>query len=190
MTIFRRFDVITRILQLTSIESAVFATTGETAREAMKAGTENHQFFPCVGGMGHASSVAFGYALQSKRPTLCLDGDGALLMHLGALTSITSWIGINFTHFLFDNGCHLSVGGNKTSGMHLNYLDLARSLGYQYVTKLEHLDQLKDDIGLGSINSPKTHFVYVSVVASREKNLPRPTNLSSFIEKFRETWTT
>lgn len=188
MTTFRRFDVISRILRLTSVESAVFATTGETAREALKAGSEDHLFFPCVGGMGHASSVAYGYALQTNRPTVCLDGDGALLMHLGALTSITSSIDINFTHFLFDNGCHLSVGGNKTSGIHLNYLDLARSLKYQYVTKLEHLDQLQEEIGLGNIHSLKTRLVYVPVLAVREKHLPRPTNLSTFIERFRENW--
>lgn len=189
MTTFRRFDVITRILELTSLKTALFATTGETARETLKAGADDHLFFPCVGGMGHSSSIAYGYALQTKKPTVCLDGDGAMLMHLGALSSITSLQGVDFTHFMFDNGCHLSVGGNKTSGIHLNYLDVARSLKYQYVTKLENLDQLTEEIGLGNMNCPKTRFIYVPVVADREKDLPRPTNLFSFVEKFRANWT-
>ena len=34
-----------------------------------------------VGGMGHASSVALGFSIINKNQVICLDGDGALLMH-------------------------------------------------------------------------------------------------------------
>ena len=39
--------------------------------------------------MGHASQIALGMSLNTKK-IICLDGDGAVLMHLGGMTSIGS----------------------------------------------------------------------------------------------------
>ena len=41
-----------------------------------------------VGGMGHSSSVSLGYSLASNEQTICLDGDGSMLMHLGSLFTL------------------------------------------------------------------------------------------------------
>ena len=41
-----------------------------------------------VGGMGHSTSVASGYALNSNKEVFCLDGDGSVLMHLGSMRTI------------------------------------------------------------------------------------------------------
>jgi len=183
-----RIEVIKRICETSPASSAMFATTGETAREALKAGVENRKFFPCVGGMGHASSVAIGYALQTDKQTICLDGDGALLMHLGALSSITSSVSARFFHFLFDNGCHLSVGGNKTSGGHLDYLEIAESMKYGKVDKVENLDQVNEFFSVEAGSKPLTRFIYVKVHAERERDLPRPVNLSLFVDIFAEDW--
>lgn len=47
------------------------------------------QDFLTVGSMGHASSIALGVAMVKKsRQVFCLDGDGAMIMHMGALTQI------------------------------------------------------------------------------------------------------
>ena len=41
--------------------------------------------FYMVGGMGHTSSVALGHSLFNKNKTICIDGDGSFLMHLGSI---------------------------------------------------------------------------------------------------------
>lgn len=62
--------------------------------------------------MGHASSIAHGIALaKPSRNVFCFDGDGAALMHLGALTTIGSSKVDNLKHILFNNNSHDSVGG-------------------------------------------------------------------------------
>jgi len=43
--------------------------------------------FYTVGSMGHAPSIALGIANSKKSRTVwCLDGDGACIMHMGAMT--------------------------------------------------------------------------------------------------------
>ena len=65
-----------------------------------------------VGVWAHASLVAL--AMQKKNnQTICLDGDGSLFMHLGALQTIGNIGSKNFKHILFNNGIHESVGGQK-----------------------------------------------------------------------------
>ena len=69
------------------------------------------QDFYCVGSMGHASSIALGVAsMKLSRSVYCFDGDGAALMHLGAMTQVSSVGGNNFKHIIFNNGAHDSVG--------------------------------------------------------------------------------
>ena len=55
-----------------------------------------------VGGMGHTSSVALGYSLSSKK-TICIDGDGSLLMHLGSIKTAGTFANKNFKYILLNN---------------------------------------------------------------------------------------
>ena len=42
--------------------------------------------FLTIGAMGHCSQIALGVALANQnKPVLCLDGDGAAIMHMGSL---------------------------------------------------------------------------------------------------------
>ena len=66
----------------------VVSTTGKTSREIFeireKSAQTHEQDFLTVGSMGHCSSIALGIALiKPHRNVVCIDGDGAMLMHLG-----------------------------------------------------------------------------------------------------------
>jgi phosphonopyruvate decarboxylase len=89
--------------------------------------------FLVVGGMGHASSVALGMALSSPGLRIwCFDGDGAMLMHLGAVPVIADSKPNDFIHVVFDNGAHDSVGGQRTP-LRTSSLDkIAIAAGYSY----------------------------------------------------------
>jgi phosphonopyruvate decarboxylase len=123
----------------------VVATTGMASRELfeLRAAAEagHHRDFLTVGGMGHAISIATGIALaRPERKVLCLDGDGAMLMHLGALT--TSGAQPNIMHVILNNAAHDSVGGQPTAAARLDLTDIARSCGYTLALMADHVDRI------------------------------------------------
>ena len=63
--------------------------------------------FYMVGGMGHTSSVAFGYSLFNKKNTICIDGDGSFLMHLGSIKTIGTFANKNLKYILLNNNTRL-----------------------------------------------------------------------------------
>ena len=75
------------LLQTLEKNTKIISSTGYNSRELMylrdKYKIINSSDFYMVGGMGHTASVALGYSLSSKKKTICIDGDGSVLMHLG-----------------------------------------------------------------------------------------------------------
>jgi phosphonopyruvate decarboxylase len=111
-------------------------TTGKTSRELFELRQANAQphdhDFRTVGCMGHASQIALGLALsRPDREVYCLDGDGAVIMHMGALAIIGAQAVPNFKHVVFNNGAHDSVGGQPTVGFHIDIASIARACGYR-----------------------------------------------------------
>ena len=80
-----------------------------------------------VGGMGHSSMVALGTSLFTKNQTICLDGDGSMLMHLGSLNTSGLNANKNFKHILLNNNSHESVGGQITNADKVDFRKLTKS---------------------------------------------------------------
>lgn len=123
-------------------DAAVVSTTGKLSRELFEyreaRGDGHGRDFLTVGSMGHASSIALGIAqARPERPVYCFDGDGAFIMHMGALTNIGRLAPRNFTHILFNNGAHESVGGQPTLGFDIDTLAIARASGYTHAVTAE-----------------------------------------------------
>jgi len=115
-------------------DAIVVSTTGKTSREVYeirnKTGITGKDFL-CVGSMGHASSLALAIALEKPQTkVVCLDGDGALLMHLGAAAVIGNSQPENYLHVLLNNHCHESVGEQPTPLERVDFQKLAEALGY------------------------------------------------------------
>jgi phosphonopyruvate decarboxylase len=116
-------------------DALVVSTTGKPSRELFEVRArrgEPHRDFLTVGGMGHASQIALGMSLaRRERQVYCLDGDGAVLMHLGALAIIGTRAGGNFKHVVLNNAAHDSVGGQPTVGFEVDLCAVARACGYR-----------------------------------------------------------
>lgn len=154
----------------------VVSTTGMPSRELFelrKAGAAGHQRdFLTVGGMGHAVSIASGIALakpQSK--VVCLDGDGAMLMHMGALTN--SAHRPNLVHIVLNNGAHDSVGGQPTQALHLNLADIARCCGYGLVMQADTVDEIASAVDV-ILQSPGSSFLEIRCRRGARADLARP----------------
>jgi len=124
---------------LHSIQSAlrptdlVIATTGYTGRELYACGDLPCQLY-MVGSMGCASSLGLGLALaRPDRRVIVLDGDGALLMRMGALATIGRCRPDNLFHVLLDNQIHESTGGQATGSGSADLCAVAAACGYPRV---------------------------------------------------------
>jgi len=125
----------------------IVSTTGKASRELYECRLSRDespgQDFLTVGSMGHASQIALGINLsQPGRPICCLDGDGALIMHMGGLTTIGSQSRGNFLHVVLNNGAHDSVGGLSTAGFSIDIPGIATACGYRRVACAHTPDEI------------------------------------------------
>lgn len=150
------------------------ATTGVTGRELFELG-DTSNFFYMVGSMGCAPSLGLGLALTSKDKAVCvIDGDGALMMRMGNMTSIGIYQPSNLVHILLDNGAHDSTGGQKTGSEYIDFALLAKACGYKHIYLTESLVGLSEflkrvDLGEGP------YFFHVKIKTGHPKSLGRPT---------------
>ena len=111
--------------------------------------TTNEQLdFPVSGAMSKTSDVALGLALAVPgNKVLCLDGDGSLLMNLGALVTIANKAPKNFVHVLFNNKVYAVTGGQPIPGSeNTDWEGLARSAGYAKVFTFDNLEDMTSGI--------------------------------------------
>ncbi len=123
------------LLSLAGDRDIFVSTTGKLSREIFEIRERKNQGhardFLTVGSMGHASMIALGIAREKPdRRVFCLDGDGALLMHLGAMEVISQAAPPNLFHVLFNNGAHETVGGMPVCRAGADFCSLARVSGY------------------------------------------------------------
>lgn len=137
-----REEVLGRILQALPRDTAIVSTTGKISRELYEQSDKiygsHENLFMTVGGMGHASMIALGIA--EKRPdkkVVCIDGDGAALMHMGALPFIAARAPKNFYHIVINNMAHESVGAMPTGCQQASFAGIAAAAGYRATDKLE-----------------------------------------------------
>ena len=137
-----RKQAIEQILAHTPSNVLFVSTTGMASRELYelreKYGQNHDRDFLTVGSMGHVSQIALGIPLYKQNKTVvCIDGDGAALMHLGGISTIGTQKPKNMVHIVLNNGAHDSVGGQPTVGRKINLCAIAEACGYGQVVRVE-----------------------------------------------------
>lgn len=175
---FTREEAISRIVSNLGESDIIVSTTGRTSRELYehreRLGDGHSQDFLTVGSMGHTSQIAMGIALNKPlRQVFCLDGDGSVLMHMGAMAIIGSEKVNNFKHIILNNGVHDSVGGQPTAGFCVSFTEIARACGYKSVFKAKTDEDLQVMIGqLQMVQGPA--LLEVLVKKGTRADLGRP----------------
>ena len=154
----------------------IVSTTGMSSRELLEL-KKNHNpsifnNFYTIGGMGHASQIAAGIALfRTDKKVICIDGDGSILMHTGAL-AISSTCK-NIIHILINNGSHDSVGGQPTKAQVINLSKIASGFGYSHIARAKSYEDIK--INLDNFLKLKgSCFLEILCKPGSRKNLMRP----------------
>jgi thiamine pyrophosphate-dependent acetolactate synthase large subunit-like protein len=112
--VMNRFDVTSRLIGKLRHEEAVIGGIGNTNFDLWAAGHRPQNFY-MLGSMGLAFPIALGVALaQPDRRVCALEGDGSLLMQLGALSTIATLKPKNLIMIVMDNGIYQITGAQPT----------------------------------------------------------------------------
>jgi phosphonopyruvate decarboxylase len=168
-----RQDALRAVIENTPVASSVvLASTGFCGRELYAIEDRaNHLYM--VGSMGCVLPLALGLALA--RPDLrviALDGDGAVLMRMGAMATVGAYGPPNLLHLLLDNGVHDSTGGQATVSPNVAFAHAAAACGYASAMET-------DDVATISawLSEPPIHgarFARLLIRAGTPDDLPRP----------------
>lgn len=173
-----REEIIRHIIEVSG-EDPIVSTTGKTSRELFElreAKEQSHGYdFLTVGSMGHSSSIALGVALQKNdKKVWIIDGDGAMLMHMGSMALIGSYAPENIVHIVINNGSHESVGGQPTVAEKLDLVKIAQGCGYPNVESVDSFDRLDTALKTAKERSELSFIEIKSAIGARE-DLGRPT---------------
>jgi phosphonopyruvate decarboxylase len=159
-------------------DAIVVSTTGKLSRELYEYRdimNESHESdFLTVGSMGHSSSIALGIALaKPERKVFCFDGDGAFIMHMGALTNIGNLAPANYIHILFNNGAHESVGAQPTLGFNIDVEAIAKACGYTHAVSIQTAEEINKAIDEALVSQGPS-LIEIKVSISSREDLGRP----------------
>ena len=188
-----REEALRQILSLATPQDLFISTTGKTSRELYELRVERNEppsDFLTVGSMGHTSSIALGVALGNpSRRVICLDGDGSLLMHMGAMAIIGTLKPANLVHVLLNNASHESVGGQATVAGGMNFSAIAKACGYREYLLATDSDSLASSWQVvNDAVGPVLLEVRIRIGSRKDLGRPKSTpeqNKSVFIEKAR-----
>ena len=125
-------------------DNAIVAVQGTSGHHWNGITTNPNRDISLGGAMGQSTSAVFGLALGLKNEKVVhFDTEGALLMNLGVLASIAGKRPNNFVHFLLDNGCYATTGGQPVpNGEDINYAQMASAAGYKSTYNFADLEEL------------------------------------------------
>ena len=173
-----REEIIKHIVNVTG-DDPIVSTTGKASRELFEireANSQPHGYdFLTVGSMGHSSSIALGVAINKpEKKVWCIDGDGAVLMHMGAIPVIGSIKPKNLVHIVINNSAHETVGGMPTVAGDIDITRMALDCGYPSAVKVNNFNDLDVELENAKRNN-ELCLIEVKCSVESRFNLGRPT---------------
>lgn len=185
-----REEIIQHIVEVTG-EDPIVSTTGKASRELFEtrvANNQSHKYdFLTVGSMGHASSIALGVAINKPNQKIwCIDGDGAVLMHMGSMAVLGTNAPKNMVHIIINNGSHETVGGMPTVASNVDLVGVAKACGYPNAVSVDTFEDLDRELKTVKHRNELSLIEVKCSIGSRD-DLGRPTttaleNKENFME--------
>lgn len=174
----KREEIIKHIVDYSG-EDIIVSTTGKASRELFEireANGQSHKYdFLTVGSMGHSSSIALGIALEKPKTKIwVIDGDGAVLMHMGSMAVIGANSLDNMIHVVINNGAHETVGGMPTVSEKIDFSLIAKGCGYHNVYSVDNFKDL-DEVLENAKSANELTFIEAKCAIGARDDLGRPT---------------
>lgn len=172
-----REEIIQHIVKISG-EDPIISTTGKASRELFEtrvANGQSHKYdFLTVGAMGHSSSIALGVAVHKPDTRIwCIDGDGALLMHMGAIAVTGAVKPNNLIHVVINNGAHESVGGMPTVMGQTDIAAAAKACGYPNAVCVDNTEDMDKEFEAAK-NKNELSMIEVKCSIGSRTDLGRP----------------
>lgn len=152
------------------------------------ANDQSHKYdFLTVGSMGHSSSIALGVAINMPGTRIwCVDGDGAVLMHMGSIAVLGANAPKNMIHIIINNGAHETVGGMPTVASKIDLVAIAKACGYPNAVCVDSFEQLDVELEAAKTRNELSLIEVKCSIGARD-DLGRPTttaleNKQNFME--------
>ena len=185
-----REEIIQHIVKASG-EDPIISTTGKASRELFEtrvANGQSHKYdFLTVGSMGHSSSIALGVAINKPEQRIwCVDGDGAVIMHMGSMAVLGAIKPKNLIHVVINNGAHETVGGMPTVAGNIDLVKIALACGYPNAVCVDNFDDLDRELEKAKGRNELSLIEVKCSIGARE-DLGRPTttaleNKQNFME--------
>ena len=185
-----REEIIQHIVKASG-EDPIVSTTGKASRELFEtrvANGQSHKYdFLTVGSMGHSSSIALGVAINKPEQRIwCIDGDGAVLMHMGAMAVVGANKPRNLIHVVINNAAHETVGGMPTVAGEIELTAIAKACGYPNAVCVDTFEDLDRELEAAKGRNELSLIEVKCSIGARE-DLGRPTttaleNKENFME--------
>ena len=129
-------------------------------------------FRKAVAATGESGRSALGLALaRPKDKVVLFDSEGDLLMNLGVLTTVAELAPANFYHFMLDNECYATTGGQPVpNAKNVAYDVVARGCGYPRAFAFDELRAFEAKLA-DILAQPGPVFVALKIVPEVE-NVP------------------
>jgi phosphonopyruvate decarboxylase len=149
--------------------NAIVIPTGTSGRQWRDFSNNEKRDLNMGGAMGQTTAAALGVALGLPNEQVVLfDAEGALLMNMGVLATIAGKQPRNFYHFLLDNGCYATTGGQPVpNAENINYAGMAKAAGYAAAYEFDDLETFGRDVG-DILSQRGPVFVAIKVVPEVE----------------------
>lgn len=173
-----REEIIQHIVKASG-EDPIVSTTGKASRELFEtreANGQSHKYdFLTVGSMGHSSSIALGIAFNKPETKIwCVDGDGAVLMHMGSMAVLGANAPKNMIHIIINNGAHETVGGMPTVAVNIDFVAMAKACGYANAVSVDTFEKLDSELEAAK-NRNELSLIEVKCSIGARDDLGRPT---------------
>lgn len=151
----------------------LLGATGFSGRELYQSIDHKSKFY-MMGSMGCLGSIGLGISQEyPDRNVFVLDGDGALLMKMGTLSTIGYYQPQNLIHICFDNHCYESTGGQPTTSSKTDFSSIALACGYKSTFCISNLSDFTKILKKLEIYK-KPIFIHIKIAPGTINSLERP----------------
>ena len=181
-----RYDATQLVLRHAG-DAPIVGNLGPTSDELYHAGHRDRNFYT-YGNMGLCSSIALGMALSTDDKVISLDGDGSLLMNLGAIATIGREMPENLVVVVWDNEAWGQTGGQPShTATNTNLEDVAKSCGISKTTTVDDLETLEEAFGR-AMSEPGPWFIVAKIEEAVEYMPVAPVEPEFTLYRFRGTY--
>lgn len=168
-----RYETLESMLGQLPENAGVIVTTGKSGRELFTIADREQHLYQ-VGSMGCAAGMGLGVALNTDKPIIVVDGDGALMMKMGTLATVGAYAPKNLVHLVLDNGTYDSTGGQPTVSAGVDFAACAVAAGYKRGVRVNDTPGFEQALAQ-ALNEDGPTLIHMKIAPGSLEKLGRPT---------------